>query len=76
MAEVECRDYNMIFCHSRYWGKRWAMRGQILLKFASGEYKPDDTLMVCSPIKNETKTIKEWLIEWFPAIKSIFYSGV
>lgn len=46
-------------------------RKSILLKFAWGFIRADETIMVITPTGHETKTVSEWLLEWFPALRGL-----
>ena len=52
--------------------KTWQMHQIILFRFAVGFYKPDETLMIITPTGRTTKTILEWVTEWFPAFGSLY----
>ena len=47
------------------------MRQSILTRFVAGEYKPGETLMIITPTGQTTKTVLEWLLEWFPALGAL-----
>ena len=52
-------------------GKVWSMHQEILMRFATGLYKSSDTLMIVTLTGNTTKTVLEWLLEWFPTLKGL-----
>ncbi|KKN15394.1 hypothetical protein LCGC14_0986360 [marine sediment metagenome] len=52
-------------------GNVWKMKQTILIKFAAGMYKPHETLMVVTSTGSTTKTVLEWILEWFPTLKDL-----
>lgn len=49
----------------------WLYRSEIAHGMFLGKIDPDSTLMECRSDGNTIKTIREWVLEWFPKLKEM-----
>ena len=64
---------NIVVKH-RWSGAEYLQRSRVLWRYANGEWCGDETLMIVKPNSRETKTVKEWLLLWFPDIMKMLLS--